>query len=80
MCVYSYENVNNAIERANRSPYIFQSAAYTENLNQALLFAKKLNGSAVMINTHPAFRVDWMPFGGQGRSGEGLGGIEYAVK
>ena len=80
LCVYSYENVNNAIERANRSPYIFQSAAYTENLNQALLFAKKLNGSAVMINTHPAFRVDWMPFGGQGRSGEGLGGIEYAVK
>mgnify|MGYP004042391937 FL=1 len=32
-----------------------------------------------MINTHPAFRVDWMPFGGQGLSGEGLGGIEYSV-
>lgn len=80
ICVYSYSDDEEAIQRANSSPYIFQSAAYTQNINRAYSFSEKLNGAAVMINTHPSFRVDWMPFGGQGLSGEGLGGIEYSVK
>ncbi len=79
ICIYSYSEINNAISRANQSPYIFQSAAYTENINLAFKLSKELNGAAVMINSHPAFRVDWMPFGGQGLSGEGLGGIDYSV-
>ena len=43
-------------------------------------FYTKINASAVFHNDHTAFRVDWMPFGGQGLSGEGLGGIDYSVK
>ncbi len=80
LCVYSFKENQEAINLANNSPYIFQSAAYTTSINSALEFTEKINGSAVMINTHPAFRVDWMPFGGQGLSGEGLGGIEYSVQ
>ena len=80
MCIYSFNENEEAIQLANKSPYIFQSAAYTNTLNQAFYFSKKLNGACVIINNHPAFRVDWMPFGGQGLSGEGLGGIEYSVK
>jgi len=80
ICIYSYESTEEAINLANASPYIFQSSAYTNCINSALEFTQKLNGAAVMINTHPAFRVDWMPFGGQGLSGEGLGGIEYSVQ
>ena len=80
LCVYSFKENQEAINFANNSPYIFQSAAYTTSINSALEFTEKINGSAVMINTHPAFRVDWMPFGGQGLSGEGLGGIEYSVQ
>lgn len=79
ICVYSYSNDQEAIERANSSPYIFQSATYTQSIKKSMMFSERLNGAAVMINTHPAFRVDWMPFGGQGLSGEGLGGIEYSV-
>ena len=79
ICVYSFKKINEAIQLANNSPYIFQSAVYTNSINSALKFTETLNGTAVMINTHPAFRVDWMPFGGQGLSGEGLGGIEYSV-
>lgn len=80
ICIYSYKETEDAINLANNSPYIFQSAVYTSTINSALEFTQKLNGAAVMVNTHPAFRVDWMPFGGQGLSGEGLGGIEYSVK
>ncbi|CAN5861835.1 hypothetical protein BH24ACT3_BH24ACT3_10530 [soil metagenome] len=33
-----------------------------------------------MVNDHTAFRVDWMPFGGRGRSGLGMGGIPFTMQ
>lgn len=40
---------------------------------------KKLNATAVMVNDHTAFRVDWMPFGGRDESGIGMGGIPHSI-
>jgi len=37
----------------------------------------RLDASAVMINDHTAFRVDWMPFAGLRESGLGVGGIPF---
>ena len=39
----------------------------------------RLDASAVMVNDHPAFRVDWMPFAGLRESGIGVGGIPYTM-
>ena len=39
-----------------------------------------LDGSAVMVNDHTAFRVDWMPFAGLRQSGLGVGGIPYTFR
>jgi acyl-CoA reductase-like NAD-dependent aldehyde dehydrogenase len=39
-----------------------------------------LDGSAVMINGHTAFRVDWMPFAELRESGRGVGGIPYTFR
>lgn len=80
VCIYKVKTEEEAIEKANESPYIFQTAAYTSSLSGAFRFSEQLNGATVLINVHPAFRVDWMPFGGQGLSGEGVGGIEYSVQ
>ena len=33
-----------------------------------------------MVNDHPAFRVDWMPFAGLRESGIGIGGIPYTME
>ncbi|RZS97290.1 aldehyde dehydrogenase family protein [Cecembia calidifontis] len=79
VCVYSYEDRNKAIEQANALPYHFQAAVFTKDLDIALDTVQKLNATAVMINDHTAFRVDWMPFGGRDASGEGLGGIPYSM-
>jgi len=49
-------------------------------LDGALDVVKKLNATAVMINDHTAFRVDWMPFGGRDHSGIGMGGIPYSIQ
>ena len=73
--VYSFKDRKEAIERANKVAFSFQAAVFTKNIDSALDIAKRLNGSAVMVNDHTAFRVDWMPFAGRKASGLGVGGI-----
>lgn len=73
--IYSFKDRLEAIERANLSPFSFQAAVFSQNIDTALDTAKRINAAAVMINDHTAFRVDWMPFGGRKASGLGVGGI-----
>ena len=80
VCVYSYKTIDEAISRANGLPLAFQAAVFTESLNTSLEAVKKLNATAVMVNDHTAFRVDWMPFGGRDASGIGMGGIQYSME
>jgi acyl-CoA reductase-like NAD-dependent aldehyde dehydrogenase len=80
ICVYAYDEINEAIQRANSLPYSFQAAVYTKNIDTALHAYKQLNASAVMVNDHTAFRVDWMPFAGLKESGHGVGGIKYTYE
>ncbi|MGF1476993.1 MAG: aldehyde dehydrogenase family protein [Geminicoccaceae bacterium] len=80
VCVYGFDDMDEAIARANSLPYAFQAAIFTSNLDAALRAADRLDGSAVMINDHTAFRVDWMPFAGLRQSGLGTGGIPYTME
>jgi acyl-CoA reductase-like NAD-dependent aldehyde dehydrogenase len=80
VCVYSYADREDAIEIANSLDVHFQAAIFTKNLDVAISSVKKLNATAVMVNDHTAFRVDWMPFGGRDVSGIGMGGIQYSMQ
>lgn len=79
VCVYPYTDREEAIKQANALTYHFQAAVFTKDLDIALDTVQQLNATAVMVNDHTAFRVDWMPFGGRDASGEGLGGIPYSM-
>jgi len=79
VCIYPFQSSEEAIQLANSIPLAFQASVFTKNIDKALGTTKKLNASAVMINDHTAFRVDWMPFGGRDFSGLGLGGIPYSI-
>ncbi|MFA8433032.1 MAG: aldehyde dehydrogenase family protein [Marinifilaceae bacterium] len=79
VCVYSYKEREEAIHLCNSLPLAFQSAVFTRNLDVALDAVNRLNATAVMVNDHTAFRVDWMPFGGRDASGIGMGGIPYSM-
>lgn len=79
VCIYSFTDRDEAIKRANALDVHFQAAVFTKNIDIALDTVKKLNATAVMVNDHTAFRVDWMPFGGRDSSGIGMGGISYAI-
>jgi len=80
VCVYSYQDIEDAIEAANSLDVSFQSAVFSDNVSTAMDVAKKLEASAVIINDYTTFRVDWMPFGGRKHSGYGIGGIGYSMK
>lgn len=79
-CVYAYDELDDAIARANALPVAFQASVFAEDINAALHAADRLNASAVMINDHTAFRTDWMPFAGRGHSGYGVGGIPHSMR
>jgi len=79
VCLYSYKDRQQAIELANSLPLSFQAAVMTSDINNALDCVKQLNATAVMVNDHTAFRVDWMPFGGRLQSGLGMGGIPESM-
>ncbi len=80
VCVYPFENLDDAIGRANALPFAFQSAVFTQNVDTALRASRRLDAAAVMVNDHTAFRVDWMPFAGLRESGLGVGGIPHTMK
>lgn len=80
ICIYPYEDIDDAISQANSLPFAFQAAVCTQNIDQAMYAYKHLDASAVMINDHTAFRVDWMPFAGLKQSGLGVGGIPHTFR
>ena len=77
VCVYSCDGIDAAIMAANDVPVAFQAAVFTASLDTALQCYRQLDASAVMVNDHTAFRVDWMPFAGLRESGLGVGGIPH---
>ena len=79
VCVYPYDDLDSAISRANSLPVSFQAAVFTRDLDTAMHCYRNLDGTAIMVNDHTAFRVDWMPFAGARTSGHGVGGIPYTV-
>ena len=77
VCVYGYDDLDEAIGRANALPWAFQAAVFTRDHATAMHAYSRLDASAVMLNDHTAFRVDWMPFAGLRQSGLGVGGIPF---
>ncbi len=80
ICVYEYENIDDAIVQANSLDVSFQAAVFSKNIDTCMHAFKQLDASAVMVNDHTAFRVDWMPFAGLKHSGHGVGGIPHTLK
>jgi acyl-CoA reductase-like NAD-dependent aldehyde dehydrogenase len=80
VCVYSYDDLDEAVAAANSLDVSFQAAVYCDNVDTAMRLYKSLDASAVMLNDHTAFRDDVMPFAGLKTSGHGVGGIPYTME
>jgi acyl-CoA reductase-like NAD-dependent aldehyde dehydrogenase len=80
VCIYPYDDIDTAIAQANDLPFSFQAAVFSRNIDTAMHCFRHLDGTAVMVNEHPLFRVDWMPFAGARQSGLGIGGIPHSIR
>jgi acyl-CoA reductase-like NAD-dependent aldehyde dehydrogenase len=80
VCVYPFSDLDQAITTANSLDVAFQASVYSQNIDTAMYVSDRLDASAVMVNEHTAFRVDWMPFAGLKHSGLGTGGISYTME
>jgi acyl-CoA reductase-like NAD-dependent aldehyde dehydrogenase len=80
ICVYEYDDIDEAIAKANSLDVAFQAAVFSKDIDTCMHAFKHLDASAVMVNDHTAFRVDWMPFAGLKHSGHGVGGIPHTFK
>ena len=80
ICIYEYDDIDDAIAKANSLDVAFQAAVFSKNIDTCMHAFKQLDASAIMVNDHTAFRVDWMPFAGLKHSGHGVGGIPHTFK
>ena len=80
ICVYGYDKLDSALAQANSLPFAFHAACFSNRLDMAMKCMHQLDASAVMVNDHTAFRVDWMPFAGRRQSGYGVGGIGHSMR
>ncbi len=79
IAVYEKQTLDDAIEQANSLPFAFQASVFSNDYAEIMDAVNRLDGSAIMVNEHSAFRVDWMPFAGRRCSGLGVGGIAYTL-
>ena len=80
ICIYDCGSNEEAVNRSNSLDFAFQSAVFSNDLKETMYLFNNLDSTAVMINDHTAFRVDWMPFAGRKKSGYGTGGIGYTME
>jgi acyl-CoA reductase-like NAD-dependent aldehyde dehydrogenase len=80
LAVYPYEDLDQAVERANATPYGLQAGIFTSNIQRAFRAARRLEVGGVMIDDIPMFRADHMPYGGVKESGMGREGPRYAIE
>jgi len=76
----SIETVEEAIGLANDTNYGLSAAIFTENIDNAMKFAREVDSGNIHINWGPQWRADLMPYGGLKDSGFGKEGPKYAVE
>lgn len=80
MSIVPFDSIDEAIERVNSTPFGLATGVFTNRLNDALSFARRLDVGGVHINETSSSRVDVMPYGGSKDSGFGREGPHYSVR
>jgi len=75
-----YSDVDEVIERANRSDFGLQAGLFTNDLRIVHRAFERLEVGALIVNDVNTFRVDQMPYGGAKQSGHGREGIRWTIR
>lgn len=80
VAVTAAKSIDEAIHLANSTRYGLSAAVFTESLDAAIRFARRVESGNIHINWGPQWRADLMPYGGLKQSGLGKEGPKYAVQ
>ena len=80
VAVAAFDDIDDAIAKANDSRFGLSAGIFTQNIDWAMQFAKEVHSGNLHINSHPQWRADLMPYGGLKDSGMGKEGPGYAVQ
>ena len=80
VAVAAFDDIDDAIAKANDSRFGLSAGIFTQNIDWAMRFAKEVHSGNLHINSHPQWRADLMPYGGLKDSGMGKEGPGYAVQ
>ncbi len=80
LVVKTYEDLDEAIEEANNTPWGLKAGVFTGSLNVAMRVATELAYGTVNINGASRSRLDQEPSGGVKLSGWGREGPRHAIK
>tara|TARA_R110002110_G_scaffold91264_2_gene237509 strand:- start:127492 stop:128940 length:1449 start_codon:yes stop_codon:yes gene_type:complete len=78
--LHAFDDLDAAIEQANRPAYMIHAAIFTSQLQQAMHATQQLRCAGVLINDSTDYRLDAMPFGGAKRGAIGREGVKYAIR
>lgn len=75
LSLVTFDSFDEALEMANDSVYGLQAAVFTADLGRVMQAYQVLDVGTVVIGHTTAVRVETLPFGGNGQSGNGREGI-----
>lgn len=80
VAVTRFRDIDDAVAMANDTNYGLAAGIFTENINWAMAFARRVHSGNLMVNWGPQWRADLMPYGGLKDSGMGKEGPKYAIR
>jgi acyl-CoA reductase-like NAD-dependent aldehyde dehydrogenase len=80
LAVLPYDDLADAFEAANDTPWGLQAGIYTRSLDVAMRAARKMQVGGLNVNGPSRGRTDVQPYGGVKQSGWGREGPRYAIQ
>lgn len=72
-------DIDHAIDLANDTRYGLSAGVFTQDIDRAVKFARRVHSGNIQINWGPMWRADLMPYGGLKESGTGKEGPKYVI-
>lgn len=76
--IFKFSEIDEVIERANRTSYGLAAGVFTKDIDKALTIAQKVQGGSLWVNCYD-FVTPQTPFGGFKQSGQGRELGEYGL-
>jgi glyceraldehyde-3-phosphate dehydrogenase (NADP+) len=78
--IRSGKSMSGIIEAVASSGHMINASIFTQRLDLILAFRNVVEAGAIIVNDSTDFRIDAMPFGGNGEAGLGREGVRFAIE